>query len=192
VTISLWQHADGFDVGSLDDANPLLAARHYLGPTQRAELVVVQYAERVVVAAQVYALPTSRRLPSDGSWLELSRWVLTPEAGRNAGSRMHGYALRQIRRLLPDVTTLISYSDPSVGHTGALYRACNWRWRPTWHRLRPPPTQGASWDGVHVQSVKDRWAYFVTRDARRDELLAIDDEGALRRATPEQLLALTS
>ena len=37
------------------------------------------------------------------------------------------------------VSTVVSYSDPSAGHTGSLYRACNWIWAPTWLRLRPPP-----------------------------------------------------
>ena len=41
----------------------------------------------VMVACQVWRWPTARMLPSDGSWLELSRWCLTADAGRNAGSR---------------------------------------------------------------------------------------------------------
>jgi hypothetical protein len=188
--ISLWPHPDGFAVGGLADANPLLARAHYLGPTQRAELVIVQWSAAECVAAQVWALPTARRLPADGSWLELSRWCLTPAAGRNAGSRMHAFAVRAIRAELPSVTTLVSYSDPSAGHTGALYRACNWRWRPTWHRLRPPPTGNGSWAAGQVQAVKDRWVFYLARDVQRDGLLAIDDPSALRLATPEQREAL--
>lgn len=190
--LSLWADVQGFDVGSLVEANDLLMRRHYLGPTGRAALVIVQRAEREIVACQVWATPTSRKLPLDGTWLELSRWCLTPEAGKNAGSRMHAYAVRTIRARLPKVTTLVSYSDPSAGHTGSLYRACNWRWRPTWMRLRPPPSRGGTWDGVTQQEVKDRWVFYLRRDPRQEDVLRITDEGALRRATPEQLAALAA
>ena len=60
-----------------------------------------------------------------------------------------------MRDKYPRCTTIVSYSDPSVGHTGALYRACNWLWAPTWHRLQPPPTGCGSWDGKKRSSPKD-------------------------------------
>jgi len=165
-----------FEVGSLADANPLLVERHYLGPVGGAvRLVVVGWLGSEVVAAMVWKLPTSRYLPSDGSWLELSRWCLTPEAGKNAGSRMHGWTARHIRRNCPTVTTLVSYSDPSHGHTGALYKACNWQWRPTWHRLFPPPSGGGSWDGITKQAPKDRWIFGLRADARRDTIVSVKD-----------------
>ena len=49
-----------------------------------------------------------------------------------------GQVSRAIKLDVPQVTTVISYSDPSAGHTGALYKACNWKWRPTWH-VTPTP-----------------------------------------------------
>lgn len=177
---------DRFDVtwraGSLSEANYLLAKAHYLGPITAggARFVVVGTACAVPVAVQVWRLPTSRRLPNDGSWLELSRWCLTPEAGDNAGSRMHRFATRLIRSDCPDVTTFVSYSDPSRGHTGALYRACNWRWAPTWLRLRPPPGGNGSWASGRPQAVKDRWVFQVRPDVAREDVLRIDDLGAIR------------
>jgi hypothetical protein len=168
--ISLWDHPDGFELGSLDDANPLLASAHYLGPTHRARLVVVQYVENAVVAAQVWSLPTTRHLPADGSFLELARWCLTPDSGKNAGSRMHAFAVRAIRSTLPEVTTLVSYSDRAVGHTGSLYRACNWQWKPAWQRVSPPPSGSGSWDGVTRQEPKDRWVFVIRRDPEQRRL----------------------
>jgi hypothetical protein len=168
---------------SLDDVTMLLRTSHYLGATKnvgRPRLVVAGWLGGEVVAAQVWKLPSSRRLPASGSWLELSRWCLTPAAGKNAGSRMHGWVVRYMRRTLPEVTTLLSYSDPSQGHTGALYRACNWLWKPTWMRLRPPPSGGGSWDGVTPQSVKDRWVFELRRDELRSGFLAVDDTAAWR------------
>jgi hypothetical protein len=130
------------------------------------------------VSAQVWRPPTSRRLPADGTWLELSRWCLTLAAGKNAGSAQHAAAVRLLRGSA--VTTLVSYSDPSQGHTGALYRACNWLWCPTWQRLRPPPTGAGNWGSAVKQHVKDRWIFPVARDDRRSEILRINDRGAIR------------
>ena len=168
-------------LGTLDQANALLREHHYLGPIKAggARAVVIGLVSDRPVAAQVWRNPTSRRLPNDGTWLELSRWCLTTDAGQDAGSRMHAAAVRLLKPI--DVTTLVSYSDPSQGHTGALYRACNWRWAPTWHRLRPPPTGQGNWNGRGVQHVKDRWVFPVARDPRRRDLLMINDAGAIRR-----------
>ena len=107
-------------VGGLPEANRLLGIRHYLGSIGRSRFVLVGERGGLIVAAQVWASPTSRRLPSDGSWLELSRWCLTSEAGGDAGSRMHAWTVRWLREHAPAATTLVSYSDPSQGHTGAL------------------------------------------------------------------------
>jgi hypothetical protein len=148
-------------------ANGILAERHYLGPARRG------FAWIDDLGAIVFANPTSRRLPQDGTWLEVTRWCLygTP----NGGSQQWARAWRAVARMIPKLTTFVSYSDPSAGHTGALYRACNWLWAPTWHRLRPPPSGNGSWTDGNRQAVKDRWVFPVRRDARRFELLRIHD-----------------
>ncbi len=162
------------------EVNPLLASSHYLGPLKSARLVFAARVNGEVAGAMVWRTPTSRRLPSDGSWLELSRWCLTPELGANAGSQAHRAVTRLLRQDALSVTTLVSYSDPSVGHTGALYRACNWLWAPTWLRLRPPPTGNGSWQTEHRQSVKDRWVFCTRKDDSRASVLEVGDRGAIR------------
>lgn len=167
-------------IGEAWEANELLAKYHYLGPLRSGgKLIVVGSRCGEPVAAMIWKHPTSRRLPAFGTWLELSRWCLTSEAGENAGSRMHRWSTRLIRQHLPSVTTLVSYSDPSHGHTGALYRACNWQWAPTWHRLRTPPTGNGNW-GTGTQAVKDRWVFCLAPDPVRDDVLAVDDAAAVR------------
>lgn len=173
--IPIWPQEDGFHIGTVDEANAVLREHHYLGPVDWGWLIVCQWSSAEVVGAMVWKHPTSRRLPSDGTWLELARWCLTPAGGNNAGSRMHAYAVRVIRERFPAVTTLVSYSDPSVGHTGALYKACNWRWRPTWVQLKPPPSGGGSWDGIKKQAPKARWVFEVRRDPRREDYLRLED-----------------
>ncbi len=146
---------------------------HYLGATTRGFCWSDEY------GVLILAKPTSRRLPQDGTWLELVRWCLAGE--RNGGSRQWARVSRALRAEVQQVTTVISYSDPSAGHTGALYKACNWTWAPTWHRLRPPPSGNGSWKAGKQQSVKDRWVFSLHKDARRDALLSVKDDSINRR-----------
>jgi hypothetical protein len=122
----------------------------------------------------VLGSPSSRHIPND--WLELSRWCLLGVP--NGGSMQWKRVVKWLRAEHP-TTTVVSYSDPSVGHTGALYRACNWIWAPTWHRLRPPPSGNGDW-GTGPQSVKDRWVFPIRPDARREPVLLVKDKALVR------------
>lgn len=153
-----------------------LDARHYLGACPRGFAWSDQF------GVLVLAKPTSRRLPQDGTWLELVRWCLLGE--RNGGSRQWRAVRAAILADHPSVTTVVSYSDPGHGHTGSLYRACNWRWAPTWQRLRPPPTGNGRWKSSKVQGVKDRWVDELRPDARRIEILSVKDAAIVRRGVP--------
>ena len=144
-----------------------LGELHYLGATGRG------FAWSDEDGVLVLAKPTSRRLPQDGTWLELVRWCLV--GNKNGGSRQWAKVVRHLKAEEPQVTTIVSYSDPSVGHTGTLYKACNWTWAPTWHRLRPPPSGNGSWRDGETQSVKDRWIYELRPDPRRAEILSVKD-----------------
>lgn len=157
---------------------PLLASEHYLGPGKRG------FAFSTSIGCMVFAKPSSRRLPADGTWLELTRWCIRRDVGSNAGTRGWAQVATALRFSYPNVTTVVSYSDPSVGHTGSLYRACNWLWAPTWHRLRPPPSGNGKWNETKVESVKDRWVYLLAPDDRREALLAVQDM-SIRRKHPE-------
>lgn len=165
-----------FDDPGMVSTDALLSELHYLGPSSRGALTY-----RDDFGVLVFSNPASRHLPQD-RWFELGRWCIV--GGHNAGSCQWAACVRWLRAERPDVTTVVSYSDPSVGHTGALYRACNWLWAPTWHRLRPPPTANGAWsvDGG-AQAVKDRWIYPLVPDAERAQLLAVRDV-ALQRAMP--------
>lgn len=151
---------------------PFLDAKHYLGAAKRG--IAWSDEDGVLVLAN----PTSRHLPHD-SWLELTRWCLL--GYKNGGSRQWAKVARWLRENRQDVTTVVSYSDPSVGHTGALYKACNWLPAPTWHRLRPPPSGNGAWVPGKAQSVKDRWVFPLRRDSERAPILAIKDESLIRR-----------
>lgn len=155
------------------ETSQFLARHHYLGPTARG--LAYQDDAGVIVAAPA----TSRRLPN--RWLEITRWCIL-DRSPNAGTRQWSRFLKALRAGDHGFsTTLISYSDPSVGHSGGLYRACSWWWAPTWHRLRPPPSGNGSWDGDQLESVKDRWVFALAPDPQRPELLTAQDEAVLSR-----------
>ncbi len=150
----------------------ILDEHHYLGALRRG------LAWRSDAGVLIVANPSSRRLPS--RWMELSRWCIV-DRSPNAGSSMFRRFVRDFRSRFPTTTTLVSYSDPAQGHTGALYRACNWLYAPTWHAIRPPPTGNGSWTTGRPQAVKDRWVFPLRRDPDRVEILRIRDESILRR-----------
>gem|GEM_PF-3993053 len=151
--------------------NDVLDSAHYLGSKGARARFVVELPGCIMT----FSGPSSRRLPSD--WLELSRWCIL----EGTGSKHWKDALLQLQREREsEATTIVSYSDPSVGHTGSLYRACNWHWAPTWHVLRPPPT-GAGTRGGKRQAAKHRWVFLLRPDDRRKEALALRDEALVRR-----------
>ena len=149
----------------------LLRERHYLGPTRRGFAWLDEF------GALVLASPSSRHLPH-ATWLELSRWCLS---GKHNGGSMQWAAVRRwLLRNRPEITTVVSYSDPEAGHTGALYRACNWRWAPTWQLLVPSPSGHGSWDGIKAQGPKDRWVDPLRPDPSRLATLGIEESYARR------------
>lgn len=156
----------------LDDEltpNQILSRYHYLGPISRG---CVYRDERGVM---VFANPSSRRLPHD-RFIELVRWCIV--AG--LGSEQWRDARLWLMEAFPKATTVVSYSDPRAGHTGALYRASGWLWAPTWLRLREPPSGNGNW-GTGKQSVKDRWVFTLRPDMDRARLLRVEDEPLRRR-----------
>lgn len=148
----------------------ILDVHHYLGRRGARPRLVYEDHHGLIV----FSSPSSRRIPRD--WLELSRWCIL--AGGH-GSEQWRDAVLWLRER-SDTTTIVSYSDPSVGHTGALYRACNWVWAPVWHVLREPPT-GMGIRGSRRQRAKHRWVYLLRPDARRAEVLRLNDESLARR-----------
>jgi hypothetical protein len=167
-------------VCSVGHVAAFLDRHHYLGRAARG------FAWSDEFGVLVLANPTARYLPSD-RWLELIRWCLigTP----NGGSQQWARVAKWLKQNRPEITTVVSYSDPSQGHTGALYKASNWRWAPTWHRLRPPPSGNGRWaEDAPRQSVKDRWVYCLRPDAGRAPLLAIQDD-SLRLRYPDAQFA---
>ncbi len=76
-------------------------------------------------AVAIWSNPAARNLPQQ-TWLELRRMAVSPEAPRNTPSWMIGVMTRMIRKLRPQIDTLVSYSDMDV-HAGTIYKASGWK-----------------------------------------------------------------
>jgi hypothetical protein len=81
----------------------------------------------VLIGAVVYALPPSQTSVRYGgpTW-ELARLYITDEAPCNTESWLIAQSIRLVRTTDPTVENLVSYADPSAGHTGIVYKASNW------------------------------------------------------------------
>ena len=55
--------------------------------------------------------------------LELRRLVLSDNCGRNSESFVIAKALKHIKKNMVHVKTIVSYADPTYGHTGIIYKA---------------------------------------------------------------------
>ena len=57
-------------------------------------------------------------------YLELNRMWLSDKAPRNSESRALSYAIKYIRRVMPQVNWIQSYADERCGGCGIVYQAC--------------------------------------------------------------------
>jgi hypothetical protein len=116
--------------------------------------------ENNIYAIAIWSHPVSRSLPQT-EWLELRRMAINDTAPKNTASWMIGVMVRLLRRLRPELTTLISYQDKGV-HTGTIYKAAGWKPTAvkkytTWSnstRVRPK---------CQAPSDKQRWELQLTR-----------------------------
>jgi hypothetical protein len=76
----------------------------------------------------VFALPPREvHKRYGGTTWELARLYLLDSLPANAETYVIGAALRYIRNERPEVRFIVSYADPSVNHSGTIYRAANFR-----------------------------------------------------------------
>lgn len=102
--------------------------RHYLGkwPGVCVLILCLKKAAKFL-GVIVFALPpreTNKRYGGE-TW-ELARLWVQDSAPQNTESFLISRAIRYIKQQHKSVAVLVSYADPSVGHTGTIYKAANW------------------------------------------------------------------
>ena len=75
----------------------------------------------------VFSLPPAETFTRYGglTW-ELGRLWVSDDQPRNTESWFVARAIRYVWQFHRDVVALVSYADPSAGHSGVIYRASNW------------------------------------------------------------------
>lgn len=77
------------------------------------------------VGVLVFGQPVAR-LEDQETTLELNRFWLSDDCGKNSESRLLGVCCRLIRKYAPEIRRVIAYSDSSMGHAGTIYKASGW------------------------------------------------------------------
>jgi hypothetical protein len=80
------------------------------------------------VGCVIYSVPPRESdVRYGGKTWELARLYLLDEVPQNAETWLIAQSVKWIKQNRPEVCNLVSYADPSAGHSGTIYRAANWR-----------------------------------------------------------------
>lgn len=126
-----WREACSLTLSSRSDfdCNIMVRQQHYLHRWPGVcTLVLKLQRDSEALGVVVFALPpreTSKRYGCT-TW-ELARLWLNDGVPQNGETWLIAAALRYVRRHHPDVKAIVSYADPSAGHSGVIYRAANFR-----------------------------------------------------------------
>lgn len=104
-----------------------IAERHYLKSTPAgAKLRLwVKDEDGNIIGAMMWGRPTARTYDQERI-LELTRFFMIDDTEPFAESKALAMARKLIRKRLPQVKGLISYSSMGEGHKGTIYEADGW------------------------------------------------------------------
>jgi hypothetical protein len=113
---------------SRTEAEPLVRA-HYLKRWPGVTVATLgMWRGPFLVGVIVFALPpreTMKRYRVSLAW-ELARLYVMDSEPFNSETWFMSRAIKWVRNAFPSVQLLVSYADPSRGHSGTIYRAANW------------------------------------------------------------------
>lgn len=98
---------------------------HYLKSAPPGFVIALEFLEgRERVGAMLIGRPAARQYGEE--ILELTRMYFVDSAPKNTESSALAMMRAFVRKWFPSVRLLLSYSDPSQGHTGGIYKADGW------------------------------------------------------------------
>ena len=136
---------------SASEAHRIHEQDHYLGTARDGRHLGLFHRGRALSLLTLSDLDVSflrNQLPdhlSSAEVLVVSRIVVSKLAPPNTASFMLGRAFAWLRRHRPEVRLLLTYLDPNLGFSGALYRATNWS-----HFAVEPKSAYIYLDGTHI------------------------------------------
>lgn len=123
-----WRKACTVQKVSVSEVDLFIKA-HYL--KKRPAIVLLCLVAKCVgkpIGCVIYSAPPKQVDTRYGgvTW-ELARLYILDFVPKNAESWLIGKSVKYIKRKHKHVKYLISYADPSAGHSGTIYKAANWR-----------------------------------------------------------------
>ena len=111
------------------DYRPLLSKYHYLANAGRGGIALGAYLNKQLIAVCVFSPLVRQNIRLNGyqsdECRELSRLCVHPKFQKhNFGS---WFVSRCLKKLPSQYKLVISYCDTTFGHTGAIYKACNFK-----------------------------------------------------------------
>ena len=117
----------------IKEARELVEKHHYSRGASNTRTHLHGFRKNGILVAVAWWLPPTRvacESVSKEEWkkvISLSRLVVHPDEPKNVCSMLIGASIRSIRKERK-YRHLVTYADHSQGHTGAIYRATNWRY----------------------------------------------------------------
>lgn len=107
----------------------MVRTRHYLKRWPGTTVAIFLLSSHgAPVGVCVYSLPPAETFKRYGvalAW-ELSRLWISDDMPHNTESWFIARTVDWVKRHRPEVECLVSYADPSQGHSGTIYKASNW------------------------------------------------------------------
>ena len=104
---------------------PLIKAYHYLHRMPAGILkcfVLLDHNNITPLGAAVFS---NGRIQYQNKYLDFSRLWVDDRCPKNTESRFVSRCIKDLQNLFTDFEGIVTWADPKQGHTGALYRACN-------------------------------------------------------------------
>lgn len=109
------------------DIDQWIIERHYLHSVPAGARLRMAFKDKDgrLLGAMLWGRPTARELDQYGI-LELTRMVFEDDTARFVESHCLGLARKHIRKHMPDIKGLVTYTDKGMGHEGIACQADGW------------------------------------------------------------------
>lgn len=115
-----------------NDANVFLSRYHYTANGGRNGMKFGVYHNNNLIAVAKFCSPTraesaTRLKLKQSELLELTRLAIHPQYQiKNLASWFLGRCVKSIKKLRPNIVTLLTFADETFGHVGTIYKASGW------------------------------------------------------------------
>lgn len=133
-TLFEYSNSTGLEVRKAEplEARLFVEKHHYAKGVNRGSIKYGLYLNGKLVGICAFGIPTSEATRATvfghdlrDTVMELHRLAILDEMPTNTGSWFIVRALRQLKKDRPKTNAVLSYSDPTEGHLGVVYQACN-------------------------------------------------------------------